>query len=69
MVADTWDTQSREDMVERAVLPARSRTGGTSVQDMEDAPAVRYSRRIGGLGLKTTKRYALWVLLSLGLKT
>lgn len=29
VVADTWDTHSREDVAERAVLLARSRTGGT----------------------------------------
>ena len=31
------------DMAERIVTPARSRTGGTHVQDVGDAHAVRYS--------------------------
>jgi hypothetical protein len=31
MVADTWDTHSRKDMVELTVLLACSRTGGTRV--------------------------------------
>jgi hypothetical protein len=34
MVADTWDTHSREDVAERTMLSARSRTGGTRVQDV-----------------------------------
>jgi hypothetical protein len=40
MVADIWDTHSREDVAERAVLPPRSRTRGTRVQDVGDAHAV-----------------------------
>jgi hypothetical protein len=32
VVADSWDTQSREDMVEWAVLRAQSRTSGTRVR-------------------------------------
>jgi hypothetical protein len=36
MVDDTWDMHSCEDVVEWAVLPARSRTGGTHVQDVGD---------------------------------
>jgi hypothetical protein len=43
VVADTWDTHSREDVVERAVSSTRSRTDRTSVQDVRDAHAVRYS--------------------------
>jgi hypothetical protein len=39
MVADTWDTHSHEDVVERVVLPSWSVTGGTHVQDMGDAHA------------------------------
>jgi hypothetical protein len=40
VVADTCDTYSREDVAERAVMPARSRTGGTRVQDVGDTHAV-----------------------------
>jgi hypothetical protein len=31
MVVDTWDTHSREDVVEWIVLPTWLRTGGTRV--------------------------------------
>jgi hypothetical protein len=48
MVADTWDTHSSEDVMERVVLPARSRTGGTRVQDVGDTHAVHYSWWFGG---------------------
>jgi hypothetical protein len=47
LVADTWDTHSREDVVEQAVSPTRSRTGGTRVRDVGDAHAARYSRWFG----------------------
>jgi hypothetical protein len=48
VVVDTWDTHSRDDVVERAVLPARSRTGKTRVQDVGNTHAVRYSRWFSG---------------------
>jgi hypothetical protein len=40
VVADTWYTHLREDVVEQAMLPARSRTGGTHVQDVVDVDVV-----------------------------
>jgi hypothetical protein len=57
-VVDTWDTHSREDMVERVMLPMRSRNGGICVQDVGDAHAVRYSWWFGGRLLKN--HLALW---------
>jgi hypothetical protein len=44
----TPKTHSREDVAERAMLSAWSRTGGTHIQDMGDAHMLRYSRRFGG---------------------
>lgn len=35
MMADTWDTHSRKDVAERAVLAARSRTDRRHFQDVE----------------------------------
>jgi hypothetical protein len=69
MVADTWDTHLCEDVVKQVVLPARSSTSETCIQDVGDAHAVRYSRRFGGLDLKTTHYYGWRLLLSLGPKT
>jgi hypothetical protein len=34
MVTGTWDTHQREDVAERIVLPAQSRTKGTRVPDV-----------------------------------
>jgi hypothetical protein len=48
MVVDTYDTHSCEDVVELDMLQAQSSTGGTCVQDVGDAHAVRYSRWSGG---------------------
>jgi hypothetical protein len=60
-MSDTWDTHSGEDMVERVVLPGRSRIGGKRVQDMGDAHAVRYSRGLVVDPRKNTHRYIWWV--------
>ena len=69
MVADTWDTHSREDVADWTVLPAWSRTGGTRVWSWRTRTRCGTHGRFGGLGLKTTQRYGWQVLLSLGLKT
>jgi hypothetical protein len=57
MVADAWDTHSHEDVVERAVSPARSRTGETRVQTWGTH---MWCATRGGLVVdprKTTQRY------------
>jgi hypothetical protein len=46
VVVDTWDTHSREYVAEQGMLPVRSRTGRTRVQDARHT--VRYSRWFGG---------------------
>jgi hypothetical protein len=68
-VADTWDTHSREDVVEWTVLPARSRTGGTRVWSWRTRTRCGTHGGFCGLGLKTTQCYGWRVLLSLSLKT
>jgi hypothetical protein len=65
-VADAWDTHGHEDVVEWIMSSARSRTGGTHVQDVGDVHVVCYSWLFQWLSFKTTQ---LLVLLSLGLKT
>jgi hypothetical protein len=47
VVDDTWDTHLHEDVVEWVVLPARSMTSETRVQDVGNTHAVRYSRQFG----------------------
>jgi hypothetical protein len=54
IVVDTWNTHRGEDVVEWAVLPARSRTGWTHDHNMGDAHTVHYSR---GFGSWTSKNH------------
>jgi hypothetical protein len=72
---ERWRTSVRfyahscEDVAEWAVLPARSRIGGTCVQDMGDTHMARYSGRFGGWASKPPCATDDMVLLSSGPKT
>jgi hypothetical protein len=69
MVAGTWDTHSRNDVVEWAVMLTQSRNGGTSVQDVGTRTQCDTPNGLVVEPPKTTLGYGSWVLLSLGPKT
>ena len=56
-MADTWDTHSRENVVEWTVLSTWPRTGGTHVWSWRARTISGTHDRFGDLGLKTTQRY------------
>jgi hypothetical protein len=69
VVADIWHTHSHEEVVDGRVANAVEDWQDTCLGH-GDVHTVRYSRRFGSLGLKTTQHYEWRVfLLSLGLKT
>jgi hypothetical protein len=54
MMADTWDSHSRKDVAERAVLAVRSRTDRRHFQDVEGHARGAILMVVWELSLKTT---------------